>query len=223
MTNEELYLTRTLTDSLQPALVDIVKRSGEGDDYLSHCDKNPNVNGARKILKLRSPGSKLKSIRTRIAEGKINALLVIGEDLLDCGFAEEELGSLKSLVSLHTIANPTAKVSHVVLPGAGYAEKRGSMINATGRLQRLNKAIDSPGQSREDWEILHELNRAIDGRDGVTELVDVFTEMAAEVSLFRGLSLAGIGDLGVDVMDTGETVPLLEREAARVRDGLIVG
>ena len=111
----------------------------------------------------------------------------------------------------------------MVLPGAGYAEKRGSMINATGRLQRLNKAIDSPGQSREDWEILHELNRAIDGRDGVTELVDVFTEMAAEVSLFRGLSLAGIGDLGVDVMDTGETVPLLEREAARVRDGLIVG
>ena len=97
------------------------------------------------------------------------------------------------------------------------------MINATGRLQRMNKAIESPGQSREDWEILQELNRAVDGGDNVTELVDVFTEMASAITLFKGLSFGSIGDLGVDVMDTGETVPLLEREAARVRDGLIVG
>jgi len=126
-------------------------------------------------------------------------------------------------VTLHPKANPTAKMANVVLPGAGYAEKRGSMINATGRLQRLNKAIESPGQSREDWEILQELNRAVDGGDNVTELVDVFTEMASAITLFKGLRFGSIGDLGVDVMDTGETVPLLEREAARVRDGLIVG
>ncbi|MFP6874436.1 MAG: molybdopterin-dependent oxidoreductase [Verrucomicrobiales bacterium] len=223
MTNEELYLTRTLAESLQAGVVDIVKREGKGDDYLYHCDKNPNVNGVRKVLKVRSPGSRLKSIRRRIAEGSIKALLVIGEDLFDCGFTEGELGSLKCLVSSHIVANPTAKMSHVVLPGAGYAEKRGSMINATGRLQRLNKAIDPPGQSREDWEILHELNRAVDGLDGVTELADVFAQMASDLSIFRGLSLSGIGDLGVDVMDTGETVPLLEREAQRVSQGLIVG
>ena len=150
-------------------------------------------------------------------------MLVLGEDLIEAGFSEEELGGLKCLVSLHMVANPTAKVSNVVLPGAGYAEKRGSMINATGRLQRLNKAIDSPGLSREDWEILHELNRAVDGKDGVTELVEVFAEMASAVSIFKGLSFAGIGDLGVDVMDTGESVPLLEREAKRVSEGLIVG
>ena len=222
MTNEELYLTRTLAESLQPGAVDIVKRQGEGDDYLSHIDKNPNTNGARKILKVRSPGSKLKSIRKKIAEGKIKALLVIGEDLIESGFTEGELGSLKCLVSSHIIANPTAKMSHVVFPGAGYAEKRGSMINATGRLQRLNKAIDPPGQSREDWVILHELNRAVDGLDGVSELADVFTQMASTLSIFKGLSLSAIGDLGVNVMDTGESVPLLEREARRVSEGLIV-
>ncbi|MCP4849154.1 MAG: molybdopterin-dependent oxidoreductase [Verrucomicrobiaceae bacterium] len=223
MTNEELYLTRTLAESLEAGVVDVVKRSGSGDDYLSHSDKNPNVNGARKILKLRSPGSRLKLIHAGIAEGKIKALLVLGEDLLDIGFSEEELGGLKCMVLVHMIANPTAKMSTVVLPGAGYAEKRGSMINATGRLQRLNKAIDSPGLSREDWEILQGLNRAVDGKDEVTELVDVFGEMTSAVSIFKGLSFAGIGDLGVDVMDTGESVPLLEREAKRVRDGLIVG
>ena len=223
MTNEELYLTRTLSESLEAGIVDIVKRIGTGDDYLAHSDKNPNVNGARKILKLRSPGSKLKTIRGKIASGEIKALLVLGENLLNCGFSEDDLAGLDCLVTLHTKANPTAKMANIVLPGAGYAEKRGSMINATGRLQRMNKAIESPGQSREDWEILQELNRAVDGEDNVTELVDVFTEMASVITLFKGLSFGSIGDLGVDVMDTGETVPLLEREAARVRDGLIVG
>ena len=223
MTNEELYLTRTLAESLDAGIVDIVKRIGKGDDYLAHSDKNPNVNGVRKILKVRSPGSKLKTIRAKVAKGEIKALLVLGENLLNCGFSEDDLAGLECLVTLHTKANPTAKMANVVLPGAGYAEKRGSMINATGRLQRLNKAIESPGQSREDWEILQELNRAVDGGDNVTELVDVFTEMASAITLFKGLSFGSIGDLGVDVMDTGETVPLLEREAARVRDGLIVG
>jgi anaerobic selenocysteine-containing dehydrogenase len=43
------------------------------------------------------------------------------------------------------------------LAGASYAEKRGSMINVTGRLQRLNKAVKSPGNARDTWEILRDL------------------------------------------------------------------
>ena len=61
-------------------------------------------------------------------------------------------------------------MSHVILPGSGYAEKRGSMINATGRLQVLNKAIEAPGQSREDWEILHDLNCSLMGMTMFTKL-----------------------------------------------------
>ena len=81
------------------------------------------------------------------------------------GFDDEVLSKLKFLISSHILANSTAKLSSIVLPGAGYAEKRGSMINATGRLQLLNKAIESPGNSRDDWEILQDLNCAMDGKD----------------------------------------------------------
>ncbi|MEC9035553.1 MAG: molybdopterin-dependent oxidoreductase, partial [Verrucomicrobiota bacterium] len=223
MTNEELYLIRVLSESIGTKNVDVVKCHGEGDDYLSHEDKRPNTNGAKVILRLRSPGSRINTIRKGIESGSIKALLVYGENIVREGFDDELLSKLKFLASSHILANPTAKVSNIVLPGAGYAEKRGSMINATGRLQLLNKAIEPPGNSKDDWEVLEDLNRAMDGKDSVHDLADIFSEMASDVPAFKGLSLSAIGGKGVPVIETGEAVPLLEREAQRVREGLIVG
>ena len=223
MTNEELYLLKKLSEILDVNLIDVVRVEGERDDYLSHSDKRPNSNGAKAILKLRNPGSKLNTIKKRIQDGSVKALLVYGENILDHGFDETLLKNIKFIVHSHIQANPFADMSHVILPGSGYAEKRGSMINATGRLQVLNKAIDSPGQSREDWEILHDLNCSLDGSDHVYEIADLFSEMALKVSVLKEKTLSSIGDLGTQVMDTGEKVPLLEKEAERVKQGLIVG
>jgi NADH dehydrogenase/NADH:ubiquinone oxidoreductase subunit G len=47
------------------------------------------------------------------------------------------------------MANATADASDVVLPGACWAEKSGTMINVAGRLQRLNGPIDGPGLTLE--------------------------------------------------------------------------
>ena len=223
MTNEELYLLKKLSEILDVNLIDVVRVEGEGDDYLSHSDKRPNSNGTKAILKLRNPGSKLNTIKKRIQDGSLKALLVYGENILDHGFDETLLKNIKFIVHSHIQANPFADMSHVILPGSGYAEKRGSMINATGRLQVLNKAIEAPGQSREDWEILHDLNRLLDGNDHVYEIADLFSEMALKVSVLKEKTLSSIGDLGTQVMDTGEKVPLLEKEAERVKQGLIVG
>ena len=223
MTNEELYLLKKLSEILDVSLIDVVRDEGEGDDYLSHSDKRPNSNGAKAILKLRNPGSKLNTIKKRIQDGSVKALLVYGENILDHGFDETLLKNIKFIVHSHIQANPFADMSHVILPGSGYAEKRGSMINATGRLQVLNKAIEAPGQSREDWEILHDLNCSLDGSDHVYEIADLFSEMALKVSVLKEKTLSSIGDLGTQVMDTGEKVPLLEKEAERVKQGLIVG
>ena len=223
MTNEELYLLKKLSEILDVSLIDVVRVEGEGDDYLSHSDKRPNSNGAKAVLKLRNPGSKLNTIKKRIQDGSVKALLVYGENILDHGFDETLLKNIKFIVHSHIQANPFADMSHVILPGSGYAEKRGSMINATGRLQVLNKAIEAPGQSREDWEILHDLICSLDGNDHVYEIADLFSEMALKVSVLKEKTLSSIGGLGTQVMDTGEKVPLLEKEAERVKQGLIVG
>lgn len=222
MTNEELFMVRALANTLGVTQIDIVPRTGGSDNYLRADDLNPNSNGVRQILGI-EPGASLEKIIADVRGGSIKAMLAFGENLLKAGFAKADLQKLACLVSTHVLANATAEQSHVVLPAATYAEKRGSMINVTGRVQRLGKAIDSSGQARDDWEILRDLIIACGGSNGIYTIEDVFKRMAAEVRLFEGLTLSRIGDLGVQLMETGEKIPLLEREKERRAKGIIVG
>jgi NADH-quinone oxidoreductase subunit G len=93
----------------------------------------------------------------------------------------------------------TTDRAHFVLPGASFAEKRGSMINGAGRLQRLNRAIAPPGQAMDDWQILLKLKEALGGGNGLHTIEEVFKAMAAKVPAFAGLTLSRIGDLGVEL------------------------
>lgn len=211
-----------LAKTLGASAVDVIPRLGGADNYLRAGDLNPNSNGARKILGI-EPGARLAEIQEGIRSGAIKAVLALGENLLKAGFAKADLQRLPFLLSTHILANATAEVSHVVLPGASYAEKRGSMISVTGRLQRLGKAINSPGQARDDWEMLRDLVAACGGSNGLYSVEDVFKRLAAEIPVFEGMTFSRIGDLGVQVMETAETIPLLEREKERKAQGLIVG
>jgi NADH-quinone oxidoreductase subunit G len=222
MTNEELFMTAQLAKTLGITHLDVIPRTGGGDNYLRADDLNPNSNGVRKILGI-EPGEKTAAIQSGIRSGEIKAVLALGENLLKAGFAKGDLQKLSFLASTHILANATAELSHVVLPGASYAEKRGSMINVTGRLQRLGKAINSPGNAHDDWEILRDLIVACGGSNGIYTVEEVFKRMAAEISVFEGLTFSRIGDLGVPLIETGEKVPLLEREKERKAKGIIVG
>lgn len=222
MTNEELYLVKQLAKATKAKFLDVVPRSGGGDNYLKADDQNPNTNGVKQVLGL-EPGAQLDAIQRAVRSGLIKGVIALGENLLKAGFDRESLSRLPVLISTHVLANPTAELSHVVLPAATYAEKTGSMINVTGRLQRLNKAVSSPGMARDDWEILRDLVLELTGNNGLHSAGDVFKLLAAEVAIFQGLTLSKIGDLGIQVLETGETVPLLEREKERKAKGIIVG
>lgn len=222
MTNEELFLARRLAAILGTEHIDIVPRAGEADDKLVHADRNPNSAGAQLILG-QEPGSKLASIRDGVARGSIKAVIALRENLFNAGFTPEEVKGLGCHVQMHVMANAAAEHAHVVLPSAAYAEKRGTMINATGRLQRLGKAIDIPAGAKDDWEIIRDLTLAVSGQNGLYTLEDVFKLMAGEISEFSGLSWSKVGDEGIPLLQTGQTVPLLEKEADRKKKGVIVG
>ena len=222
MTNEELFLMKRLAAALKTAHVAIVPRHGEADQYLVAADKNPNSNGARLVLGADASG--LDAIRQGVQSGAIKALIVWQENLLkEAGFTAADLAQLDCLVAGHILANPTAEAAQVVLPLAASAEKRGSMVNATGRLQRLNAAVTPPGQARDDWEVLRDLILAVSGQNGLYSIEDVVKQMAAAVPAFHGLNLGKIGSQGLAVLETNERIPLLEREAQRKQQGIIVG
>ena len=143
MTNEELFLARRLAMTLSIELFDVLPRPQKGDGFLISEDGNPNTMGAKLIG---AATGKLQEIASGVSSGTIKSLLVLGEDALECGVSETDLEKLDSLVVTAILpATRTTASATVLLPAASWAEKRGSMINLKGRLQRLNQAISSPG------------------------------------------------------------------------------
>jgi NADH-quinone oxidoreductase subunit G len=201
MTNEELWLTRQLATVLGVDLIDIVPRTGPSDNILLSADRNPNTNGARLLGVTSYPGARLRDIVDGVASGRVRGLIALGEDATEFGLTSAQLSALPAFVVMNVLETESTKAATALLPSFGFAEKRGSMINGKGRLQRLNRAVRGPGQARDDWEILRDLIQAHSGGNGIYTIEDVFRQMSESIQSLSGLSLSKIGDLGVQVLE----------------------
>jgi NADH-quinone oxidoreductase subunit G len=226
MTNEELWLTSQLAKSLGVQMMDIVPRRGRGDDILLSEDRNPNTNGARLILGSTSePGAKLMSIADAVKSGQIKALMILKENAMHLGISVEQLAKLPVFIVMNILANEATEKASVVLAACAFAEKRGSMINGKGRLQRLNRAVRPPGDARDDWEILSDLLQEIVGAPnafGVHSVDDVFRNISETVPHFAGLSLPKIGDLGVHILQTEELPPTHPKDEESIEQAIAI-
>ena len=146
--------------------------------------------------------------------GRSRSWITLGEDLTKTGLTEDDLAKLDAIIALDILPNKTTPHATVLLPASAWVEKRGSMINLKGRLQRLNHAVSAPGDARDDWEILRDLILAISGSNGLYLIEDVFKSLAAEVKEFAGLNLSKIGDLGAQI---AQETPPPNRRPPRLR------
>jgi NADH-quinone oxidoreductase subunit G len=195
-TNEELWLLSKLKAKLG-ALSDSVPRTAAGDKLLLSTDRNPNTTGAILTgIATSEPASNLKKIAEAVREGKIKTLILFGEDLTQHGFSAELLTKLECLIVSDILPNNTAALAHYLLPGCAHAEKRGTFTNIKGRVQKFMKAIEPRGQARPEWEFLHDLVFHVTGQNGLVSIEGVFNQMAQEVTAFKGLTWAGLRDLG---------------------------
>jgi NADH-quinone oxidoreductase subunit G len=223
MTNEELWLTSQLAKSLGVQLIDIVPRRGPSDDILLSKDRNPNTNGARLILGSTSePGANLLAIADAVKSGRIKALIIFKENTMHLGIPVEQLAELPAFIVMNTLPNEATEKASIVLPACGFAEKRGSMINCKGRLQRLNRAVRPPGNARDDWEILRDLLQALGGGDSLPSIDDVFRRISETVPQFAGLSLSKIGDLGVHILQMEELPPAHPSDEENIEQAIAI-
>jgi NADH-quinone oxidoreductase subunit G len=204
-TTEELFLFNKLVrEVLGVELVDCVPHTGDGDKFLLNADRNPNTNGAKLTGVAADPvGSRIPIIAEAIKSGKIKALIVHGENVVKYGIAEELLSKLELLVVIDTLPNKVTELAHYVLPGATFAEKRGTFINTKNRLQRLNIAIPSPGIARPEWQTFAALLNELGADGAYLTIEDVFADMARSLTPLAGLNLSKIGDLGVELKLAG--------------------
>ncbi len=98
--------------------------------------------------------------------GELRTLYVIGENPAqseaDVNHARKLLGALDLLVVQDIVMTRTAEMADVVLPGtASWCEAEGTVTNSERRVQRVRKALDPPGDARDDTWILAELARRL--------------------------------------------------------------
>lgn len=107
------------------------------------------------------PGKDLFQIFEGIEKGDIKALYVMGSDPLhfmpDHNRVIKALQKLELLIVQDIFLTDTARLAHIVLPGATGAEKAGSFTSVDNRVQCFNRAVAPAGQARTDAEILMEL------------------------------------------------------------------
>jgi NADH-quinone oxidoreductase subunit G len=216
-TTEELFLFNKLVrEVLRAELVDCVPHTGEADDFLLSADRNPNTAGAESVGVAANPlGSRLPVIAEAVASGKVRGLIVLGENVTNCGIGEEALTKLELLVVIDTLPNKVTELAHYVLPGATFAEKRGTFINGKGRIQRLNVAIPSPGMARPEWQTLAALLNELGADGGYLTIEDVFADMARTIPMLAGLNLSKIGDQGVELKLEGSGAKGEERKESK--------
>jgi len=117
---------------------------------------------------LPQPGVDAYEIFRKIDRGEIKGLLSICFNpvvsLPDNNFVRSMLEKLEFYVAIDFFLNETARYADIVLPGSLHEEDEGTVTQVEGRVIRINKAVDPPGDARQDWRIIQDIARAL-GRD----------------------------------------------------------
>jgi formate dehydrogenase major subunit len=150
----------------------------------------------------RTPGLTMIEMFQAVEEGKIKAFYILGENPLvsdpDLRHAEEALKKLEILIVQDIFLTETARLAHLVLPGACFAEKDGTFTATDRRVQRVRKAVDPPGEAKQDWQIIAEIARA-QGLAGFQydSPEKIFGEMASLTPIYRGITYEKIEKDGI--------------------------
>jgi assimilatory nitrate reductase catalytic subunit len=92
-----------------------------------------------------------------MATGEIKSCLVLCSNLMvslpDNAVVQRALDNLDPLVVIDFFMSETAERADVVLPGAVWCEDEGTTTNLEGRVIKINKASEPPGEAKCDWEI----------------------------------------------------------------------
>ncbi|HYU93146.1 MAG TPA: molybdopterin-dependent oxidoreductase, partial [Actinomycetota bacterium] len=101
-----------------------------------------------------------------MGRGDLTALYVIGENPAtseaDANRAKHLLEGLDCLIVQDILLTQTAEMADVVLPAAAaWAESEGTVTNSERRVQRVRKALEPPGQARDDIWIIAQMAKRL--------------------------------------------------------------
>ena len=125
----------------------------------------------------------------------LRGLYVIGENPAqseaDADHTNRMLQGLDHLIVQDIFLTKTAELADVVLPAAaGWAEAEGTVTSSERRVQRVRKALDPPGEARDDVDILCELAKRFGHDWGQPAAEEIWDELRGLSPMHGGMSYA---------------------------------
>jgi assimilatory nitrate reductase catalytic subunit len=121
---------------------------------------------------LPGPGVDAYELFRKIDAGEIKGLIAIcfnpKVSLPDNQFITRALDKLDFFVAIDFFLSDTGRHADIVLPGSLQEEDEGTVTQVEGRVIKINKAVECPGEARADWRIIQDIARALDRPHGMT-------------------------------------------------------
>jgi formate dehydrogenase major subunit/formate dehydrogenase alpha subunit len=147
------------------------------------------------------PGLPMTEAMLEIYAGRVKAMYLIGENPMvsdpDLNHVEKTLKKLDFFVVQDIFMTETAQLADVVLPAASFAEKDGTFTNTERRVQRVRKAINSPGQARTDLEIVANLATRMGYPMQYASAEEVFEEITRLTPSYAGINYQRLEEGGL--------------------------
>ncbi|MEM7825682.1 MAG: formate dehydrogenase subunit alpha, partial [Candidatus Aenigmatarchaeota archaeon] len=134
---------------------------------------------------------------------RILSMYIIGNNpvvsLPNADRVEENLKNLEFLVVQDIFMTETARLANIVLPAADFLEKTGTFTNSERRVQLINKAVEPPGEAKEDWIIVKLLAEKMGFKDqfNFSSTEEIFNEMKKVIPQYSNITYKKLGRKGI--------------------------
>jgi len=197
------------------------------DESLRKSDITPNSAGVE-MLGMKSDLNYGK-LSDDINSGAVKALYIIDDDIIGKDPSLAKIFEKLDLVIVHSSnMNKTAEFADVLFPSSAYAEKNGTIVNFSGRVQRLRPAVavtdidrsldgmelsrldkfgtkfdrwaqGSKKDAKSSWKIISMIAGQFNNKFKYSTAGDVFDEISKTIPVFENLDYETIGKQGKEL------------------------
>lgn len=124
----------------------------------------------------------------RIEEGHFAAVFIAGANpVIDRTACAKAIEALDFCAVSELVLSETAQLADVVFPAACFAERMGTAVNASRRVQVFNAAVPAPGIARPDWQMLVELSQRWDNALTYASPEAILADIRTSVPAYRDI------------------------------------
>jgi formate dehydrogenase major subunit len=137
-------------------------------------------------------GLTVVEIMHAVHDDVIKGMYILGENPAmsdpDVQHAREALAHLEHLVVQDLFLTETAWHADVILPASAHAEKWGTFTNTNRQVQIARPVVSTPGEARQDWELIQEIAQRIGLDWSYRHVSEVFAEMAQMMPSLKNIT-----------------------------------